>query len=204
LAKIIQVEKEIHGPTARNDWDIAITTVYGLKFNWPKIGLVGIIDADQGLNFPDFSSPEKTFQVLYKFLRIGERGIIQTHLPENYVIRSLAQLNYEKFFLEELVQRRKYSFPPYTHLVRLIYKNPDKEKAVEETQRIYKLLSAVSNKQYAISQPYPCFIEKERNKYRYQIVIKSSHLTSRISHFENIIRSLPKGWIIDVDPVNLL
>lgn len=205
-AKIIQIEKEIDGSTVRSNWDIAITTSYGLKFNWPKIGLVGIIDADQGLNFPDFNSPQKTFQTLYKFLRIGERGIIQTHLPENYVIRALAGLNYEKFFLDEIIQRRKFDFPPYTRLVRLLFKDSDIEKVQKETMKIYKILKQTANSQQltAISQPYPCFIEKERGKYRYQIVIKSSKHISHFSSLMSIIRILPKGWIVDVDPVNLL
>ena len=208
-AKIIQVERELDGATTRNNWNIAITTSYGLKFNWPKIVLVGIVDADQGLNFPDFNSPQKTFRDLYKFLRIGERGMVQTHLTENYLIKSLAQLNYERFFLEELAQRKKYDFPPFVQLIRLLYKDIDKEKAIKETQRIYKLLSAINHKQYAFSQPYPCFIEKERNKHRYQIVIKTKRPASPAGgqldqEIKDSLRTLPKGWIVDVDPINLL
>ena len=215
-AKVIQVEKDIDDRLIRSDWDIAVTTTYGLKFGWPKIRLVGIIDADQGLNFPDFNSPQKTFENLYKFLKIGERGIVQTHLPENYIISSLARLNYERFFLDEISQRRKYDFPPYTRLVRLLYKDVDKEKVIEETQRIYRLLSAISHKQYAISPPYSAFIEKERGKFRWQIVIKTKRPASpaRLAakraggqldkKIKDILRALPKGWIVDVDPVNLL
>jgi len=211
-AKVIQVEKETDGRELRSKWDIAITTTYGLKFSWPKIKLVSIIDADQGLNFPDFSSPQKTFQNLYKFLRIGERGIIQTHLPENYVIKSLAQLNYEKFFLEELSQRQKYGFPPATRLVRLLLKDANKEEILKETSRIYKKISLlITNNRLplTISPPHPCFIEKERGKFRYQIVLKivnrqSSSGTPIPPDLKNLLRSLPKGWIIDIDPVNLL
>ena len=214
-AKIIQIEKKIDGATSKNDWDIAITTSYGLKFNWSKINLVGIIDADQGLNFPDFNSPQKTFGNLYKFLRIGEREIIQTHLPaspaggpENYVIRSLGQLNYENFFLEELAQRRKYSFPPYTHLVRLLFKDTDEEKVKKETQRIYKLLSILitdNRLPITISLPHPAFIRQERGKFRYQIILKIKNWKLKIPQdLKNLLRSLNKGWIVDVDPVNLL
>ncbi len=204
-AKIIQVEKESDGRLVRYNWDIAITTIYGLKFSWPKIGLVGIIDADQGLNFPDFSSPQKTFQNLYKFLRIGERGIVQTHLPENYCLRALAGLNYERFFLDEITQRRKFAFPPFNRLVRLLFKNADEEKAKKETVRIYQSLITNHFPLTTISRPHPAFISKERGKYRYQIVIKISSLRSKFSNqLKDTLRTLPKGWIIDVDPVNLL
>jgi len=203
-AKVIQVEKDIDGRLVRYDWDIAIMTIYGLKFSWPKIGLVGIIDADQGFNFPDFSSPQKSFQTLFKFLRIGERGIVQSHLPENYVIQALAGLNYEKFFLDEIVQRRKFGYPPYTHLVRLLFKSVDKEKILKETSRIYQSLITSHFPLTTISPPHACFIQKERGKYRWQIVIKSSKHISHFSSLISIIRSLPKGWIVDIDPVNLL
>lgn len=158
-ARIIQIEKDIDDRLVRSDWDIIITTTYGLKFKWPKIGLVGIIDADQGLNFPDFSSHQKTFQMLYKFLSVGERGIVQSHLSENYVIRALSGIDYKKFFLDEIVQRKKHQFPPFTQLVRLLYKDKDLEKVKKETARVYGLLrSAIRDKQYGISPPYPAFI----------------------------------------------
>ena len=211
-AKIIQIEKEIDGTAVQSNWDIAVTTSYGLKFSWPKIDLVGIIDADQGLNFPDFNSPQKTFQTLYKFLRIGVKGIIQTHLPaspaggpENYVIRALAGLNYEKFFLDELIQRRKYGFPPYTHLVRLLFKDSNIEKVRKETSCVYKSLTTNHFSPITISNPHPCFIEKERGKYRYQIVLKIDNWKLKIPQdLQIFLRSLNKGWTIDIDPVNLL
>lgn len=201
-AKIIQIEKEIDGQNLRKDWDIAITTAYGMKFNWSDIALVGIIDADQGLNFPDFTSFERTFQTLYKFLRLGDRGMVQTHLVENYLASALAGLAYEKFFLDELTQRKKYGFPPYVHLIRLLFKDVDREKVKEETNRLYKLLITDSSPGITISPPHACFIEKERGKIRWQIVIKAKRQLDE--KLKRSLGNLPKGWIVDVDPMNLL
>ena len=201
-AKIIQSEKEIESTAIHAQWDIAITTSYGLKFGWPKIGLVGIIDADYGFNFPDFNSPQKTFQNLFKFLKIGERGLIQTHLPENPLIQSLAHLDYEKFFLEELSQRKKYGYPPFTRLVRLLFKNTSEEKVKKEITRVFKLLTTNPYPLVTISLPHPCFIRKERGKFRYQIIIKTKGELNQENR--DILDSLPRGWIVDVDPVDLL
>ena len=202
LAKIIQIEKELDDASI-NNWDIAIVTSYALKLQFPKISLVGLIDADQGLSFPDFNSPQKTFQTLYKFLRLADRGVIQTHLPQSLIIRDLAHLDYEKFFLDEIALRKKYDFPPFIHLIRLLYKNADEEKVKEETSRVYKILSSYNaHKQYAISQPYAPFIEKARGKFKYQIVIKTAR--SLDNKIKIVLRTLPKGWIVDVDPVDLL
>ncbi|OGD56412.1 primosomal protein N' [Candidatus Berkelbacteria bacterium RBG_13_40_8] len=201
-AKTVIIEKNSYDDT--HDFDIAIATSFALKFSFSNVGLVGIIDADQPLNFPDFHSAEKTFVTFFKFLLIGERGILQTHLPENHVIRSLAKMKYDNFFLDELENRRKSSFPPFTHLTRLLYKNADEEICRKETERVFKLLHAKRYTLNAILGPAPCFIKKERNKFRYQIIIKSPSLISHYSSLIAIIRSLPKGWIVDVDPVNLL
>jgi len=201
-SKVILIEKD----TANNwrDFDIAIVTSFALKFSLPKIGLLGIIDADQSLNFPDFHSAEKTFQTLYKFLKIGERGIIQTHLPENEVISSLAKMEYNKFFLEELENREKNQFPPFTKITRLLFKNANEEICRKESERVFDLLNANRYTLNAILGPSPCFIKKERGKFRWQIIIKSSKPIFRYSSLVTLLRSLPKGWIIDVDPVNLL
>jgi len=203
-AKVVQIEKDLDGANLRQNWDITIATSYALKFQFPSIGLVGIIDADQGLNFPDFHSAEKTFQIFYKFLKIGERGIIQTHLPENYVISDLAKLDYDKFFLDELENRKKSQFPPFVQLIRLLYKNEDESVCKEETQRIYHDLNKLITDDrlpITILGPSPAFIKKERNKFRYQIIIK---LKKRNQGLNNFLLTLPKGWIVDVDPVNLL
>lgn len=206
-AKTAIIEKNSFDNT--RDFDIAIATSFALKFPFSNIGLVGIIDADQPLNFPDFHSAEKTFVNFYKFLKIGEQGIIQTHLPENHVIKSLGQLSYEKFFLSEVENRRKSMFPPFSHLTRLLYKNTDEEICRRETEKISKQLTAFMPKgslqQITILGPSPCFIKKERDKFRYQIIIKSkSPLNSQSSNLISLIRSLPKDWIVDVDPIDLL
>ena len=200
-AKIVQIEKDVDINILYQDWDIAISTSFGLKFNLPKIGLVGIVDADQELNFPDFHSAEKTFQTFYKFLRIGEQGIIQTHLPENYVFSNLASLDYEKFFLDEIENRRKSQFPPFVQLIRLLYKNTSESVVKEETQRVFDQLLTFNFQLSTILGPSPAFFKKERNKFRYQIILK---LKKRSKELNDYLRTLPKDWIIDVDPIDLL
>ncbi len=200
-AKIVQIEKDVDINILYQDWDIAISTSFGLKFNLPKIGLVGIVDADQELNFPDFHSAEKTFQTFYKFLRIGEQGIIQTHLPENYVFSNLASLDYEKFFLDEIENRRKSQFPPFVQLIRLLYKNTSESVVKEETQRVFDQLLTFNYQLSTILGPSPAFFKKERNKFRYQIILK---LKKRSKVLDDFLWTLPKDWIIDVDPIDLL
>lgn len=196
--RIIQIEKD--KIALNNNWDIAISTSYGLKFPWVNIELVAIINADQSLNFPDFSSAQNTFNDIYKFLKIGCKGIIQTYSPENPTILALASLNYEKFFLEEIELRNKFLFPPFAKLVKLIYKNNNLSLAKKESLRVNLILKKFKN--YSISVPYQPFYEKDKINFRYQIVVKSDRPLD--DEIKGILRTLPKGWVVDVDPVNLL
>jgi len=199
-AYIIQIEKELDGNAVREKgWDIAIATIYALKFQFPQIDLVGLIDADQGLNFPDFQVVQKNFAQLYKFLRLGKTKIIQTHLPENKFICNLAKMDYESFFLDETVNRKKFDFPPFMRLVRLEYRNPDQQKCQNESQKVYNILRKFN---LNITPPYVPFITRVREKYRYQIIIKTKKDFSLDA--KNVLKSLPIPWIVDVDPINLL
>lgn len=202
--KIIRIEKPA-SPAGGDikisldaQWDIAIVTNFALKLNLPKIGLVTLIDADQDLNFPDFRSAEKTFQALYKFLRLGDRGVIQTHLPENQILKNLAGLNYEGFFLDELTNRQKSDFPPFTSLTRLLYRNTDETKARQESKRVAELLNPL----ITIIGPSSPFISKQRGFCYYQILIK--HHKELSENIKSILKTLPRGWIVDVDPFDLL
>lgn len=211
-AQIIRIEDgtSLQLFNAKNHWDIAIVTSYGLKFNFPPIGLVGIIDADQGLNFPSFQASEKNFQILYKFLKIGERGIIQTNLENNQMIEALAKLDWENFFLNEIIIRKKYGFPPFIKLIRLLYKNEDEEKCRHYSEEIFQNLSKIIQEQkisnVLILGPAPAFFKKRRNYFRWQIIIKMPKNIRRekISPLMNSLKNLPKGWLVDVDPTDLL
>lgn len=206
--KTIRIEEgSILNPNSPN-WDIAIATSYALKFNFPKIGLVAIIDADQSLSFPDFRSFEKSFQVFYKFLKIGERGIIQTHLPENYFISTLAKMDYEKFFLEELSTREKYNLPPFGQLIRLLSKNNDNTEAKKEAQRISLSLKEKYGKEKFLEflGPSPVFLKKQRGKFIWQIIIKIKPVQNQkiLDELKNFLKKIDKNTIVNVDPISLL
>lgn len=198
--KTIRIEKD--GAISHDDFDIAIVTNFALKMNLPKIGLVGVIDADQGLNFPDFRSAEKTFQNLYKFLRLGNRGLIQTHLPENQVLKNLAGLNYEGFFLDEIANRQKSDFPPFTSLTRLLYRNSDEKIASEEAKNISQKLSTNYSPLFTLLGPSSPFTSQQRGYFYQQILIKSKKTLP--TDIKNILKNLPKGWIVDRDPYDLI
>jgi len=193
--------------------DIVIGTQLIAK-NWdlPRVDLVGIISADVGLNLPDFRSAENTFQTLTQVSgRAGRREnsgkvIIQTYNPENSIIQSAAKQDYVEFYNREIESRKKFNYPPFSHLIRLVISHEDQSQAKELAERIYSQLenslthsptlnpdvpicSATSEAGIPISRSehrdskletslsVP-FYSKLHNKFRFQIVIKSYKLSA--------------------------
>lgn len=214
LQKIIQelwpksqvIISEKDGPviTQKSSWDIAIVTNFALKMNFPKTGLVAIIDADQGLNFPDFRSKETSFQSTYKFLKLAKIGLIQTHFPQSDFIKNLAALDYPAFFASELTSREKYHFPPFCKLIKILYRDKNEEQCTRESNRVKACLEEITQKnniEAEVLGPTPTFAAKKRDYFYYKIVLK---INKRETLLDNFLKILPKGWIVDVDPFNLL
>lgn len=184
-------------------WDIIIATSFILKFSLPKIELIGIMDADQGLNLPDFRINEKTFNNLYKFIKIGTNAIIQTHNPGNNIVTAVADFSYNKFIRSEIELRKKTNFPPFCRLISLIYKNPDEEKAKSESQKVYRKIKEMVLENFEILGPSPAFFGKIRNYFRYQIILKVPINDIIPSSIKDMLINL-HDWTINIDPIELL
>jgi primosomal protein N' (replication factor Y) len=172
----------------------------------PQVTLAGVINADTGLSFPDFHSGERTFQLLCQVAGRAGRGvkagkvIIQTYSPDNYVIEAAAKHDYYGFYDRETDYRRRYNYPPFSQLVRLVYSHTDEESCRREAERVYRLI-ADSGRLTAdsIIGPVPAFAARARGRYRWQLFLRgpnSPHVLSELA--------LPRGWTIDVDPVGMV
>lgn len=204
VAKIaVCAEEKNHNFLPKYDWDIIIATSFILKFSVPKIALIGIMDADQGLNLPDFRISEKAFNNLYKFIKIGTNAIVQTHNPESSIISALAELSYDKFIRSEIELRKKTNFPPFCRLISLIYKSTDEEKVKSESQNIYQKLKKIIPGSFEILGPSPSFFAKKREKFRYQIILKVPINTNIPSDIKDMLLNL-RDWTVNIDPIELL
>ncbi len=171
----------------------------------PKLQVVGVVLADTGLYFPDYTAEERTYQMLRQVIgRVG-RGhnkgtvIIQTYHPENPVIKAAAAKDYQQFYDTQLAERELYRFPPYYFVLKI-----GVERAVQSSARqaASDIASSILNGGFAIelSGPAPAFVEKTRGKFKWQLVIKAKQRSELVK----IIRTLPKNCSYDIDPTNLL
>jgi primosomal protein N' (replication factor Y) len=175
----------------------------------PQVTLAGIISADTGLNFPDFRSSERTFQLLCQVAGRAGRGIkagkviIQTYSPDNYTIKAAAKHDYLGFYYKEIDYRRRYNYPPFSQLVRLIYSHTKEELCRREAERVYRLILDEKAREgilgFNIIGPVPTFAFRARGRYRWQLFLRGPDSTRMLSQL-----TLPRGWTIDVDPVGIV
>jgi len=190
--------------------DILIGTQMIAKgLDLPQVTLAGIISADTSLNFPDFRSGERTFQLLCQVAgRAGRRAkagrvIIQTYSPDNYTIQAAAKHDYLGFYHKEIEYRRRYNYPPFSQLIRLVYSHTNEDLCRREVEKLYRLILDEKARQgtidFTVIGPMPAFASRIRGRYRWQLFLRSSDPARILSQV-----TLPQGWTIDVDPVGIV
>ena len=203
--------------------DILIGTQMLAKgLHFPRVTLVGIVMADMGLHLPDPFAAERVFQVLTHVAGRagrGERGgrvVLQTYVPDHYAIRSASSQDVDGFYQQELEQRRRLGYPPFTRLVRLEYRSAVEADAEAAARRLASRLQARIQQghggpesgdlvpaegigsTHAIIGPVPCFFRRPGGQYRWQIVLRGG------SPERLLDEPLSAGWRIEVDPISLL
>lgn len=148
----------------------------GLDF--PEVTLVGVLNADSALAFPDFRSSERTFELLTQVSgragRADKTGevFIQTFNPDHYAIQLAQTQDYERFYATEMRVRHDGKYPPYYFTVKLTGSSPNENQTAAEMYAILNFLKANLSKMAIILGPTPKTITRINNRYYYQIIIK--------------------------------
>ncbi len=186
--------------------DVVVGTQMVAKgHDFPGVTLVGVVGADVGLSVPDYRSSERSFQLLCQAAGRAGRGInpgrvvVQTYEPENYVLRCAATHDYPAFYQEEIRYRREAYYPPFCSMVRLLFSHVNEERCRRESERVaHELSRRVVASDLRITGPSPAFIRRLRGHYRWQVTLRGPQPTEVLADLE-----LPRGWVVDVDPVSV-
>jgi primosomal protein N' (replication factor Y) len=188
----------------------------GLDF--PRVRLVGVIEADAALSLPDFRAAERVFQLIVQVVgRAGRRAgpslaLVQTAEDPPKVITHALHMDYDTFAAEELELRRRLWYPPATRLVRLVLADPRPRRARDEAERIATALRAHAGRVHAglrVDPPEPCVAKRRGELLRYQILVRAPHGASvqRLLNETGRAKELAprvRRFMIDVDPVDWL
>jgi len=146
----------------------------GLDFR--NVNLVGVMNADNLLNFPDFRAHERSFQLMLQVAgragRTKKRGkvLIQSYNPHHQIIQQVSTNDYAGMYKEQLQERYNYKYPPYFRLVRLSLKSRDFSKTNEAADWIAKAMQNVF-KQNVLGPEFPP-VARIRNEYYKNIMLK--------------------------------
>jgi primosomal protein N' (replication factor Y) (superfamily II helicase) len=179
----------------------------GLDF--PRVTLVGILDADLSLQMPDFRAPERTFQLLTQVAGRAGRGtlegavVVQSFQPASDPIQFAKRLDFHGFAKSELVKRAEFGYPPERHLVRHVFRGRNLEKVnfvaeawVKEFERLHPGLAEIRG-------PAPCPFERVQDQHRvhlwYFVTGVKSLLTAILPLRAKILRDEDVIDTIDVD-----
>ena len=233
-ARIVRVDSESiktkqNYEKAYNDfknhkYDIMLgTQIIAKGLHFSNVTLVGVINADIILNFPDFRASEKTFQLLTQASGRAGRGekdgevIIQTFNGENDVIRKTIESDYEGYYKNEMIMRKMLNYPPFGRIVILVISATEENLVMEKSkilrEEIIRNVNATMNltQNDFISDVFKSPIYKINGRYRYQIFFKFER--ENILKIKKIIKKCVGKFrerekkvrvTIDVDPVNMM
>lgn len=205
------------------------TQIIAKGHNFPKLTLVGVMNADLSLENSDLRAAEKTYQLLHQVAgrsgRFNEKGmvIVQTNNPESSIIKALLHQKRDSFYEIELESRREAKMPPFSRLIALIICGKNQiatQKAANEivkslfchssssTTCIQEKNVGVDKKEFEILGPSPAAINFLNNKYRYRVLLKihnkhSLSIQKKLKYWiKNCNLNSSIAVIIDVDPVS--
>ena len=175
----------------------------GLDFQ--DVTLVGVINADNSLNIPDYRSAEVTFDILEQVAGRSGRGlkegrvIIQTYNPSHYAITYASKNDYVGFFYEEMKNRKILGYPPYYYFVLVRIKSKNYELLSQEVKKIKEYLA--SHLKFDILGPTLASPFKLNLVYRFNIIIKYKQEENLYSVLENLLEHYKNNSkiIIDID-----
>ena len=172
----------------------------------PKLGVVGVVQADAGLNLPDFGAHERTFQLIAQVCgRVGRTAdpttaIIQTYQPTAPAVTFGAKQDYAGFYAAEIQARERGHFPPFAYLLKLTCTYKTERGAAGASSRLANHLRTAYRDQVAVLGPAPSFYERLGGQYTWQIVVRAPRRTT----LQQILSELPLGWHAELDPLSLL
>jgi primosomal protein N' (replication factor Y) len=185
--------------------------------DFPAVTLVGVVDADVGLNLPDFRSAEKTFQLITQAAGRAGRGelggevIIQTMNPGHDSVRHSRTHDYAAFDQEEMGYRTQLGYPPIGRMIKIELKSPDEARSAEAAKTAQnRIRFLMRGKDTVLLGPAPAPVFRVRGHYRFQLILLSKQREAIRALAVEGRRAVEEKFgrkcrvIIDVDPVNLM
>lgn len=199
--------RQLYEKISQNKIDILIGTQMILKGpTLPKLGLIGMIDADSLLAFPDFKSDEKLFHIFARAAK-QTKVIVQTFNPENAFFQKVSNLDMIAFVKQMLEEREELFYPPFSRVVSVACQGKTKEEAETNAQAFYKSLEKLLPKtpasaRYRLSAPQPPVKKPGQKMFRSVLLLRIPEEKPLNENIKSFFRKNSALCIIDVDPLS--
>jgi primosomal protein N' (replication factor Y) len=202
------------------DGDVQVllgTQMIAKGLDFPNVTLVGVINADVALHFPDFRAAEQTFQLVTQVAGRTGRGprggrvLVQTYSPDHLSIMAAARHDYDQFAVGELPVRQEHFYPPFSSMIRLIVRGSSESQTDTFAQDLAGRVRAEADRRslpLRVLGPAPAPIAKLRGKFRFHILLTSEdgcglrtvvqEATAHVKAPDDVL------WVADVDPMEML
>jgi primosomal protein N' (replication factor Y) (superfamily II helicase) len=210
---------EVLAAFARGEGDVLLGTQMIAKgLDFPRVTLVGVLDADVALHLPDFRAAERTFQLLIQVAGRAGRGrtpgevLVQTVSPEHAAITAACRYDAAGFAERELAERREAGYPPFVRLATLLLTGPDEAEVERAAEALAAAIAPETEKQSVrMLGPAPQALARLRGKYRWHLLLKAGSapalravLARGLEWAEGKARPTSVRVVADVDPVEVL
>jgi len=211
IASQRKMHEKIYTSFLSGELDVLVGTQMIAKgFNFPRVTLVGVVDADVGLHLPDFRSAERTFDLLTQVAGRTGRGdskgkvLVQTQHPEHYALQCAREHDYPRFYDQEIRDRERLNYPPFCRLINIVMRAAKEPFAHEAAEMLAEKLGSIDERM-TILGPAPAPYSRLRAQFRYQVVVKGSAETfGPCLDFLRRYRPAKAFMTVDVDPADLL
>jgi primosomal protein N' (replication factor Y) (superfamily II helicase) len=211
---------EILDRVGRGEVDVLLGTQMIAKgLDFANVTLVGVIDADVGINLPDFRASERSFQLLSQVAGRAGRGpkggevFIQTRVPSHHAVRCAVTHDYHAFVAEELPARASPRYPPTLRIANVVVSGTEEGAVAQCAIDVTEWLSRADLRfglGVTVLGPAPCAIERIKTRWRWHAVVKSE----ASAPLTRLLRGVMQGFdvpsaaemrlVVDRDPVSLL
>lgn len=212
---------EILGRVGRGEVDILLGTQMIAKgLDFANVTLVGVIDADVGINLPDFRASERTFQLVAQVAGRAGRGpkggevVVQTRVPTHHALTAAVTHDYESFAAEELASRQSPAYPPTVRLANIVISATREDAAAEAAtaagEWFVRALAQFPAGVIEVIGPAPCAIDRIKDRWRWHLVVRASRPSVLTRVARRFLTAFDAGSgaglriTFDRDPVSLL
>lgn len=170
----------------------------------PALGLAAVLDADSGLDFPDYTSEERSYQLISQLKGRINRGhrsgqlLVQTYRPNSDLLMQAIYSKWSDFYQRQIEHRRKLRFPPFVHALKIEAARANRQGAQSAMAKLAKELSGQPG--IGLIGPSPCYMERRSGKYHWQLII----ISKRRSLLVNIAGRVSGSYKAELDPLHFL